>query len=146
MKISRIIIGLILLFALCAGAQFTRPYPELADILAQPEKYAGKRVAIFIEAQITKQTEEGFILTQRGDQVAVHSNIKDAPINEFVTVAGIFQPPNHIHADTVHLAKGRRWKIAVSIIPVLALTFLLPMALSFDRRTRTFILRPTKNA
>jgi hypothetical protein len=146
MKISRIITGLILLFALCAGAQFTCPYPELAEILAQPEKYAGKRVAIFIEARITKQTDEGFILTQRGYHAAVHSNIKDAPINEFVTVAGIFQPPNHIHADTVHLALGRRWKIAVSIIPVLALTFLLPMALSFDRRTRTFILRPTKNA
>jgi len=146
MKISRIIVGLLLLASLCAWAHYSRPYPDLAEMLAHPEQYAGKRVAVFIEARVAEQTEDGFILTQRGHRLRVHTGIKDVPLNEFVAVAGIFQPPNRLHADSVHQAKGRRWKIAVSVIPVLLLVFLLPMALRFDRQTRAFTLRQKPHA
>jgi len=141
MKISYIITGLILLLLLCFYAHDSSPYPDLAEILAQPENYAGKRVAIFIEARIMELTTDGFILTQRGQRLRVHTAIKNAPVDEFVAVTGIFQPPNHLHAGMVHLAPARRWKIAVSVIPVLLLAFLLPMALRFDRQTRNFTLR-----
>lgn len=141
MNIKRLITGLIGLILLCAWARYSCPYPELAQIVAEPEKYSGQRVAVFIEARITAQTAEGFILTQRGTPLQVHTDIKNAPLNEFVAVAGIFQPPNSLYADTVHLAQGRRWKMAVSVLPVLALIFLLPLALRFNHRTRTFILR-----
>jgi len=110
-------------------------------MLKNPEQYAGRRVAVFIEARVTAHTADGFMLDQRGAQLQVHAAAKNAPLDEFVAVAGIFQPPNHLHADTVHLALGRRWKMAVSVIPVLALVFLLPMALNFDRQTRSFTLR-----
>ena len=110
-------------------------------MLKNPEEYAGKRVAIFIEARITAPMAGGFMLEQRGEQLQVHAAVKNAPLNEFVSVAGIFQPPNHLYADTVHLARDRRWKMAVSVIPVLALVFLLPLALRFDRQTRTLALR-----
>jgi hypothetical protein len=133
--------GFILLALLGFYAYYSRPYPDLAKILAQPERYAGNRVAVFIEARVEEQTPEGFVLIQRGQCLQVHAEIKNAPLNEFVAVAGIFQPPNHLYADSVHLAQNRRWKMAVSVIPVLALIFLLPMALRFDRQTRTFILR-----
>jgi hypothetical protein len=113
----------------------------LAQILNHPEHYAGKRVAAFIEARVTAHTAEGFMLDQRGAPLQVHTVVKNAPLDEFVAVAGIFQPPNHLHADTVHLAQGRRWKMAVSVIPVLALVFLLPRALNFNRQTRSFTLR-----
>jgi hypothetical protein len=146
MKISRIIVGLFLLASLCAGAHYSRPYPDLAEMLAQPQQYAGKRVALFIETRVAEQTEDGFILTQRGHRLRVHTAIKDVPPNEFVAVAGIFQPPDRLHADSVRHAKGRRWKIAVSVIPVLLLVFLLPMALRFDRPTRAFTLRQKSHA
>jgi len=141
MNITRIITGLIALTLICAWAHYSCPYPELAQILANPEPYAGRRVAAFIEARVTAHTADGFMLDQRGAQLQIHAEIKNAPLDEFVAVAGIFQPPNHLHADTVHLAQGRRWKMAVSVIPVLALVFLLPRALRFDRQTRTFTLR-----
>lgn len=145
MNTLRLITGLISLTLLCAWAHYSCPYPELAQIIAQPEKYSGRRVAVFIEAKITAQTADGFILNQRGTFLQVHTDIKNAPLNEFVAAAGIFQPPNHLHADTVHLAHGRRWKMAVSVLPVLALIFLLPLALNFDRQTRTFTLRPNNS-
>jgi len=141
MSITRIITGLIALSLICAWAHYTCPYPELAQIVANPTKYSGQRVAVFIEARITAQTADGFILNQRGTPLQVHADMKNVPLNEFVAVAGIFQPPNSLYADTVHLAQGRRWKMAVSVIPVLALIFLLPLALNFDRQTRTFTLR-----
>jgi hypothetical protein len=141
MNITRIITGLIVLTLICAWAQYSCPYPELAQMLKNPEQYAGKRVAVFIEARVKAHTADGFRLDQRGAQLQVHSAVKNAPLDEFVSVAGIFQPPNHLHADTVHLARDRRWKMAVSVIPVLALVFLLPRALTWDRQTRTFILR-----
>jgi hypothetical protein len=146
MKLSNIVVGLLLLASLCARAHYSRPYPDLAEMLAHPEQYAGKRVALFIETRVAEQTEDGFILTQRGHRLRVHTSIKDVPPNEFVAVAGIFQPPDRLHADSVRHAKGRRWKIAVSVIPVLLLVFLLPLALRFDRQTRTFILRPKPHA
>ena len=141
MNITRIITGLIVLTLICAWAQYSCPYPELAQMLKNPEPYAGKRVAILIEARVTALTTDGFMLDQRGEQLQVHAAVKNPPLDEFVSVAGIFQPPNHLHADTVHLAQGRRWKMAVSVIPVLALVFLLPLALRFDRQTRTLALR-----
>ncbi len=141
MNIKRLITGLIALTLICAWARYSCPYPELAEIVANPAKYSGQRVAVFIEARVTAQTAEGFILNQRGTPLQVHTAIKNAPLNEFVAVAGIFQPPNSLHADAVHLAQGRRWKMAVSVLPVLALVVLLPLALNFDRQTRSFILR-----
>jgi hypothetical protein len=141
MSLSRILSGLIVLLSLCAWAQYSCPYPELAEILAYPEKFAGRRVAVFIEAKVAEHTIDGFILNQRGHRLRVHANIQDAPIDEFVAVAGVFQPPSDLQADAVHLARGRRWKMAVSVIPVLLLAFLVPRALRFDRRTRTFALR-----
>lgn len=145
MKIHRLLSGLTVLALLGGWAQYSCPYPALAEILAKPEKYAGTRVAVFIEARVTEQTADGFILTQRGQRLRVHTAIKNAPLNEFVAVAGNFQPPNHLHADTVHLASRRRTKMLVSVIPVLLLVVLVPMALRFDRQTRTFTLHRGKS-
>lgn len=141
MNIKRLITGLIALTLICAWARYSCPYPELAEIVAHPEKYSGQRVAVFIEARVTAHTAEGFMLNQRGTPLQVYTAIKNAPLNEFVAVAGIFQPPNLLYADTVHLAQGRRWKMAVSVLPVLALVVLLPLALNVDRQTRSFIMR-----
>lgn len=145
MKTYRLLVGVFLLALLGGWAQYSCPYPALAEILANPEKYAGTRVAVFIEARVTALTADGFILAQRGQLLRVHTAIKNAPLNEFVAVAGNFQPPNHLHADTVHLASGRRAKMAVSVIPVLLLVVLVPMALRFDRQTRTFTLHQGKS-
>jgi hypothetical protein len=97
MNLSRIIIGLVLLALLCAWAHYSCPYPDLAEILGNPQSYAGQRVAIFIESRVAGRTEDGFILTQRDSRLYVHTDEKDVPLNEFVAVAGIFQPPNHLY-------------------------------------------------
>ncbi|MDZ7360267.1 MAG: hypothetical protein ONB46_06010 [candidate division KSB1 bacterium] len=146
MKISSIVLGLLVLASLCAWAHYSSPYPDLTEILAHPEQFAGKRVGLFIETRVAEPTVDGFILTQRGHRLRVHTDIKDVPANEFVAVAGIFEPPDRLHAASVRHAKGRRWKIAVSVIPVLLLVFLLPLALRFDRQTRSFILRQKPHA
>ena len=136
MAVYRIIIGLLLLVLLCVWANYSCPYPELAEILNKPQKFAGQRVAVFIEAKIIERTADGFILAQRGHRLRVVTHVKEAeaPLGEFVAVEGVFQPPDLLQAEAIHLAQGRRWKMAVSVIPVLLLAVLLPMALRFDRR------------
>jgi hypothetical protein len=146
MALSKILIGLILLLALCAWAEYSCPYPDLAEILANPEKFSGRRVAVFIEAKVAEHTKSGFILDQHGRRLRVHTTIKDSPIGEFVAVAGVFQPPADLQADTIHLGRARRWKIAVSIIPVLVLAVFLPRAIRFDRSYRTLTLRAAPHA
>ncbi|MGH7455427.1 MAG: hypothetical protein ACRENG_29000 [bacterium] len=141
MAVYRILIGLVLLVLLCAWANHSCPYPDLAEILGNPQKFAGQRVAVFIEAKIVERTEDGFILAQRGHHLRVLTNIKEAPPGEFVAVQGVFQPPAHLQAETIRLAQGRRWKMAVSVIPVLLLAVLLPLALRFNRRNGTLTLR-----
>jgi hypothetical protein len=71
MNLSRIIIGLVMLASLCAWAQYSCPYPDLAEIFANPQTYAGKRIAVFIEARVTERTAYGFILNQRGSRLHV---------------------------------------------------------------------------
>ncbi len=145
MAVYRIPIGLVLLVLLCAWANYSCPYPDLAKILGDPQKFAGQRVAVFIEARIVERTEDGFILAQRGHHLRVLTKIKEAPLGEFVAVEGVFQPPDRLQAEAIRLAPGRRWKMAVSVIPVLLLAVLLPMALRFDRRQRTLILQQKGN-
>lgn len=141
MAVYRILVGLVLLVLLGAGANYSCPYPDLAEILSHPQKFAGQRVAVFIEAKIVERTADGFILAQRGNRLRVQTTIKAAAPGEFVAVAGVFQPPARLQAEAVHLAQGRRWKMAVSAIPVLLLVVLLPMALRFDRRSKTLTWR-----
>jgi hypothetical protein len=141
MPVYRILIGSALLVLLCAWANYSCPYPELDEILGNPQKFSGQRVAVFIEAKVVERTEDGFILVQRGHRLRVLTNIKEAPPGEYVAVQGVFQPPAHLQAEAVHFAPGRRWKIAVSVIPVLLLAVLLPMALRFNRRNGTLALR-----
>ncbi|MGH7601745.1 MAG: hypothetical protein ACREOI_35735 [bacterium] len=145
MSLFKILPGLALLLLLCAWADYSCPYPDLAEILGNPQKFAGQRVAIFIEARIVERTEDGFILTQRGHHLRVLANVKEAPLGEFVAVQGVFQPPNYLQAGAIHLAQGRRWKIAVSVIPVLLLAVLLPLALRFGRRNGMLTLRTDTN-
>jgi hypothetical protein len=141
MAAYRILIGLVLLMLLCAWANYSCPYPELAEILGNPQKFAGQRVAVFIEAKIVERTADGFILAQRGHRLRVLANLKEVPpLGEFAAVEGVFQPPAHLQAEAIHLAQGRRWKMAVSVIPVLLLVVLLPLALRFDRRNGTLKL------
>ncbi len=141
----RIIIGLALLAALGAWANYSCPYPDLAEMLAGPQKFAGQRVAVFVESKIAERTEEGFVLAQRGHRLRVQADVKEAPVGEFVAVQGVFQPPDYLQAEAVHLAQGRRWKMAVSVIPVLLLAVLLPMALRYDRHNRVLTLRSDSN-
>lgn len=141
MSLVRILSGLALLLLLCAWANYSCPYPDLGEILGNPQQFAGQRVAIFIEARFMEQTEDGFILAQRGHRLRVLANVKKVPLGEFVAVQGVFQPPDHLQAEAIHLAQGRRWKIAVSVIPVLLLVILLPMALRIDHRNGTLTLR-----
>jgi hypothetical protein len=141
MAVYRIFIGLALLALLGAWANYSCPYPDLAEILGNPQIFAGRRVAVFIEAKVAERTEDGFILVQRGHRLRVQTNIAEAPLGEFVVVEGLFRPPDYLQAETVHLASGRRWKMAVSVIPVLLLAVLLPMTLRFDRRSKTLTWR-----
>jgi hypothetical protein len=71
----------------------------------------------------------------------VLTNLKEVPLGEFVAVQGVFRPPDYLQAEAIHLAQGRRWKMAVSAVPVLLLAVLLPMALRFNRRNGTLALR-----
>jgi hypothetical protein len=140
MAVYRIFIGLVLLVLLCAWANYSCPYPNLAEIIGNPQKFAGQRVAVFIEAKIVERTEDGFILAQRGHRLRVLTNIKEAPLGEFVALEGVFQPPDRLQAEAIRLAQGRRWKMSVSVIPILLLAVLLPMALRLDRRNGTLKL------
>jgi len=141
MAVTRIIVGIIAITLLCAWAHYSCPYPDLSEVFADPQKYANKKIAVFIEAKVKELTPDGFILEQCGQRLWVHTSNKNTPLNEFVAVSGTFQPPAHLYAEAVRVAEGRRWKMAVSVIPVVTLVILLPLALRFDRRTRALNLR-----
>jgi hypothetical protein len=138
---SRILIGSVLLLSLCAWAHYSNPYPDLGTILANPHQFAGQHVAVFVEARIVEKTGDGFVLVQRGNHLHVRADVGEAPAGEFVAVEGVFLPPDQLQATAWHIARGRRWKILVSLVPALLLIVLLPLALRFDRQKRIFTLR-----
>jgi hypothetical protein len=138
--------GVACLLAMSIAAERGRPYPDLFEILSVPQQYEGRRVAVFVECRIAQITPDGFFLQQGAVRVLAKTSERDLRVGDFVSVEGIFRAPNLIEVTRMRIAYGRRWKMLVSIAPVIIVAALLRRNLEFDRRAWMFSLKKRPHA
>ncbi|MDZ7337946.1 MAG: hypothetical protein ONB30_05350 [candidate division KSB1 bacterium] len=113
-----------------------RAYPELrlSTCLQDPLRYDGAHLVVGTEATVEALVPNGFVIRQLGRSVCVVGDPGDARVGDFVRMEVIFHKEGYLTLKRLYVAKKRRAKIAVSVLPVLVVGVWFCRAYRFDRR------------
>ena len=121
------ITGLLLcLILLAAYSAYNHPWLELNTCLSNPEKYDGQTVIKFREPLIGKIYDDGFQLIQRhGPSIRVYADTTGLIPNKFIAMKAVFRKEGYLEALSLHVSSNRRYKIVLSVIPVIFIVMLI---------------------
>ncbi|MBN2103737.1 hypothetical protein JW835_06830 [bacterium] len=132
---------IILLTGLCYYGGTHTPWLKLSTCLEHPEKYDGQRVTYIREPKIEKVTPEGFILNHGGDTLPVIADTTGLKANEYIGLVAIFHKEGYLEAVDMVISKNRRYKILLSVIPVLLTAFLFFRSFKINWKTMQFEMK-----
>jgi len=138
---DKILLLSLLLGGLCLYSALENPEISLSECLADPERYEGVLLQHFHEATVQALVPGGFIMRVGDHRIRVVAPKASVAVGDFVTLRAIFHKENYLEALQVYAAKGRRWKIALSVLPVLVVAGLFGRYFRFDRRRKILIPR-----
>lgn len=138
--------GAFCLLALGIAAEQTRPYPNLAEVINNAEKFNGRQIAIIVECRIGEVTPDGFVLKQMNVEVLARTDEKKFRIGDDVVIEGIFQSPATLEVTRMHIASKRRMKMAISVIPAIVVVLLVFKNVGYDKMGGWFYLRRSTDA
>lgn len=138
-------INLALILAL-AGLVFygyqKNPAITLQMCLSNPLKYDGQEISVAQEARVVHILSDGFLVKQMGRTIRVKGNPQNASPGDFVRIKAVFHKENFLVIERLYVAKGRQFKIIVSVLPALFVFYLFLRAYQFDGRSMLFKRRP----
>lgn len=144
MAYGRIAIGLLLLTAMGYWAHRTYPLPSAEQLASDPERFEGE-LGFF--GTLVEFTDDGIILAKRGQRFRATVQIDPRPpIGTTVSIHGEFHAPDHFTADQWHIHRGRRFKVVISVLPLLLVLPFVLRAIGFDRDRKAFTLRQPPDA
>lgn len=119
---QRVIIISALSFLLIAllyyGAHF-HPWIETSDCLEHPDEYDGKLVTLYSEPMIGDIYSDGFQLLQKHmPPIRVYSDTTGLRTGEFIGLRATFHREGYLKAVSFRVARNRRYKIWLSVVPV----------------------------
>jgi len=143
------IVGIIIIFLAIAGLGYynyrTNPWISVSDCLDDPESYDGAVVTRFREPMIKSICGNGFVLSQKqGPEIKVVMDTTGLRTGEFVGLRAVFHREGYLEAVKFHMSERRRYKIWLSVPPVLLVMLLCLRYFRFNSRTGYIELR--KNA
>ncbi|HPI71875.1 MAG TPA: hypothetical protein PK843_17170 [bacterium] len=118
-RFLRISLYLVLLAGLIWYGRTRDPRVTLAMCLAEPEKYHGTRIEVANETIVQQLFNDGFTIRYLGKTVTVIGDPTGLRPNEFLSMIAVFDRSGRLLLEKKHLALYRRWKIWVSVPPVL---------------------------
>jgi hypothetical protein len=133
-RLAIICILSVILAGLCLYGSIHRPWLSLDTCLAHPEKYDGSLVTYMSEPSIDEITPDGFILRFHGGRIPVYSDTTGLRINEYVGILATFHKEGFLTAEKIVIAKNRRYKILLSLIPALMIVILFINQFKFSFR------------
>lgn len=119
LRLFRILLLTFLLAILIWYGHTFYPAVTLQMCLANPELHDGSTIVVGNEATIQEIYDDGFLIEQMGKKVRVISSEQNVRLGEFVILKAVFHKPNLLEALEVRIAKKRRAKIWLSVIPAL---------------------------
>lgn len=130
---------------LCMRSAIFHPWLSLNTCMARPSAFDGRRVALFHEPKIAMVFGDGFLLSQKkGPSIRVFCDTTGLIHGEFVGITAVFHKEGYLDGAVTHVVMLRREKIAVSIVPAVAVCFFF--SLRFRWNGRECRLEPKKHA
>ncbi len=136
-RFSRILILAFSLVALIWYGHSRYPAITLQMCLADPDRYDGTTIVVGNEATVSQNVEDGFYIRQMGREVKVITE-SSFDIGEFIILQAVFHKPNLLFAEKIRIAKKRRWKIWLSVIPAIAVCAFFIKRYRFNTRNFYF--------
>lgn len=139
-------LGVLCLLGLGIAAELTRPYPTLLEVLADPQRFDNRRLALIVECHVAGVTPSGFILQQMDSKILVRSDEKEVHVGDDLVIEGIFHAPARLDVLRMRIASRRRMKMVISVVPALLVIVLVITNVSYDRHAGEFFLRKSPHA
>jgi hypothetical protein len=115
---------------------FKHPWIDLEKCLKDPERYHGREVTDFREPRIGEIKADGFILNQRnGSSIFVKADTTGLEQGAYIGLIARFHKDGYLKAIKYRIAKKRKMKIVISIIPVIIVAILLITSFRIDMNT-----------
>lgn len=127
LKIALLSLGIA---ALAFSARFWESAgPDYRRCLAEPESCDGQLIPFFIDARIIRIEPDRLVISQPEGEVVIRVPGGTASIGgkpgDYLEARAIFHREGWLELEAIQVAPLRRLKIAVSLLPVLAVAYLL---------------------
>ena len=128
-----LIFGLLLVLAILVwyGYHF-RPKMTLKMCLDDPLRYDGKEIGVWAESKVVELLPDGFLVKEMSYTIRVVGDPQNASPGDYVRMRAVFHKEGYLELKRLYVAKEKRLKIVVSIVPVLLVLFLLFKTYRFD--------------
>jgi len=127
--------ALLLLLALLIWYGATHnPVVTLAMCLAEPERYHGRRIEVANETVVEEIFSDRFTIRYLGHIVTVRGDTSGVKKGEFLSLVVVFHQEGWLELEKFHIAIYRRWKIWVSVLPVILFAVLFLRHYRFNAR------------
>jgi len=130
-----------LITLLCLYSGLFHPWTDLDDCIKNPENHDGDIVTHFKEPRIGTIYPDGFKLIQKdGHSIRVYSDFTGATEGEYIAIKAIFHSQGYLELLDIRILKNRKYKMFVSIFPVLFIGILFFRYFRFN--FKKFFLEP----
>ncbi len=109
--------------------------------LRDPLRYDRQEIGVGTEAKVVEIFPGGFMLQEMGRTIRVEGNSLNALPGDFVRLRAVFHKEGYLELKHLYVAKGRRLKIVISILPALLVLFLILKSYKFNWRRMLFTER-----
>jgi hypothetical protein len=131
-RFARVAVLLMALVALIWYGAAHNPTVTLAMCLAEPERYDGRRIEVANETVVQDILDHGFTIRYLGKTILVKGETAGVKKGEFLSLIAVFHKEGWLELEKFHIAIYRRWKIWVSVLPVILFAFMFVRRYRFD--------------
>jgi len=125
-RFAAIFVLFIFIIALSLYTVLFHPWISTTDCLRDPDEYDGKLVTHFSESMIGEIYDNGFLLHQLNTPpIRVFADTTGLILNKYIGMRAIFHKEGYLEAVSLRVSRNRRYKIGLSVIPVLFIGILL---------------------
>ena len=116
-------VALIILFSSILMASYYtvhhHPWIKTSDCLKAPEAYDGRLVTHYEESMVGQIYADSFQLLQKGEPpIRVYSDTAGLRTGEYISMTATFHKSGYLKAVSLRIARNRRYKIWLSVLPV----------------------------
>ena len=141
---AAVVLGVPVLLGLLGWYSYRyHPYRNLRDALRRPQAFDGRVVTAGAEVTIVSVDDTSFVIRQLGHTFRVRGHLPGARPGEYIALEVVFRENADLELVRGRVLTGRRAKIWISVLPLLAVVALFFVDFRFDWRTLLFVRRRT---